>query len=70
MTGDELRRIRKRLGKTQAELAALLGTHANTVARWERGERGISGPVANLVRMIDAQQAISRPKRRVRRETK
>ena len=35
----EVRGLRRRLGWTQARLAAALGVAANTVARWERGER-------------------------------
>ena len=38
MTGSELRRIRKRLGLTQVQLAERLGVTGNTVARQERGE--------------------------------
>jgi molybdopterin-binding protein len=30
--------LRERLSLTQAELAALLGTHAMTVSKWERGK--------------------------------
>ena len=63
MTGDELRRIRRRLGKTQLELAELLGTHKNTVARWERGERGISASIARLVALTVAEVAKKEEKR-------
>ena len=52
MTGDELRRVRKRLGLTQVQLAKELGVHWNSVARWERGEVGISEPVAKLLRIL------------------
>jgi len=44
MTPAALRRAR---GLTQAALAARLGVHANTVARWERGEHAPS--VAHLI---------------------
>ena len=54
MTGTELRRIRKRLGFSQRELAERLGLHPNTVARHERGEVAISAPVAKLVRFVAA----------------
>lgn len=37
MTGGEIVKTRKALGLRQAHLAALLGTHAVTVCRWERG---------------------------------
>src|SRR5215813_4361343 len=32
----DLKRLRKRLGVSQSELAALLGTHTMTVSKWER----------------------------------
>ena len=52
MTGTELRRIRKRLGFSQRELAEQVGLHPNTVARQERGEVAISAPVAKFVRFV------------------
>ena len=42
MDGNEIRAIRIRLGLTQKALAHDLGVSANTVARWERGQLGIS----------------------------
>lgn len=42
--GADLRLRRESLGLTQAELAAALGTTANTIARWERGELRIENP--------------------------
>jgi transcriptional regulator with XRE-family HTH domain len=62
MTGKELRAIRKRLGWTQAQLAARIGVAANSVARQERGEVRIRKSLALLVRMIadkEASQATS-----------
>lgn len=44
MTGDELRDYRRKLGLTQAQLAASLGVTPNTVARWERDELVIANP--------------------------
>jgi transcriptional regulator with XRE-family HTH domain len=44
MTGAQLRKVRKRLGLSQAKLADALGVTANTVARWERGEMNIAQP--------------------------
>ena len=52
VTGAELRRIRRRLGFSQRELAERLGLHPNTVARQERGEIPITAPVAKLVRFV------------------
>lgn len=37
-SGTDLRADRRRLGLTQAALAARLGVTPNTIARWERGE--------------------------------
>jgi transcriptional regulator with XRE-family HTH domain len=52
MTGAELRRLRRRLGLTQRELAELVGVHANSIARQERGELGIKESLARLVRLL------------------
>jgi len=56
MTGKQLRTIRRKLGLTQKELARELGIHWNSVARQERGEVGITEPIARLVRLIAAQR--------------
>lgn len=52
MTGAELRKQRKNLGLTQVQLADRLGVSGNAVARWERGERRISQPVALLIELL------------------
>jgi transcriptional regulator with XRE-family HTH domain len=51
---DTFIHIRKRLGLTQEQLARKLGVHRATVTNWERGAAGIPGPVARLVRRLDA----------------
>ncbi len=56
MKGKELRRIRKRLGWTQVELAKAVGLTANTIARQERGEVGVGEPQARLVKILDQQK--------------
>ena len=48
MTGDQLRRIRRRLRLTQAQLAESIGVTPTTLARWERDEVGISEVAARL----------------------
>ena len=42
VNGIEIRALRTRLGLTQKALAEIVGVTSNTVARWERGELGIS----------------------------
>ena len=54
MNGKQLRAIRKKLGWTQVELAKELRTTANSLARLERGERGITEPMAKLIEMVYA----------------
>jgi transcriptional regulator with XRE-family HTH domain len=49
MSGDDVRKVRRRLHLTQAELAERLGVTSNTVARWERGEVRITEPAARLI---------------------
>lgn len=41
MRPEELRRERRRLRMTQAELADAIDVHSNTLAKWERGEQPI-----------------------------
>jgi DNA-binding transcriptional regulator YiaG len=52
MTGAGLRRLRRQHGLTQRALAVRLGVTANSVARWERGERAIAPPIARLIHLI------------------
>lgn len=63
MTGEELRRIRKRLGLTQQQLAERLAVHSNSVARWERDEMPIRELTARLVRLL-AKMPPGKPRRR------
>lgn len=46
---SDIKAIRERLGLTQAALAAAVGVQPNTVARWERGELGISAPMMDRI---------------------
>jgi transcriptional regulator with XRE-family HTH domain len=52
MKATELYRFRKVLGLTQAGLAKVVGVTPNAIALAERGERGISEPLARLVKML------------------
>ena len=52
MVGRELRRLRERLGLTQAELAKAIGMQKNSVARMERDERPIVKTTELAVRYL------------------
>jgi putative transcriptional regulator len=52
LTGCEVRFLRKRLDKTQGELAALLRLDPQTVARWEKDQTDMSGPADLCVRLL------------------
>ena len=56
--GTKLRRLRGT--ETQAEFAARLAVHANTLARYERGELPIPETVARLAKLLTREQ----PKKR------
>lgn len=56
MTKEEFRQLRLQLGLTQEQLAREIGVTLGAVQKWELGLRGISGPVARLVRLMAAQQ--------------
>lgn len=63
MKGADLRRLRRRLGWTQRQLADAVGVATNTVARWERDELRMRVTAERLVRLIAAQQAPTTGKR-------
>ena len=63
MTETELVALRTRMKLTQVAFAEQLGVHANTLARYERGEISISEPVARLAQFI----AGRRPPKKTRR---
>lgn len=49
-TGDEIRRLRERLGVSQVELARRLGVDGISVSRWERG---VTRPSRLAIRALD-----------------
>ncbi len=69
MDAASLKRRRKRLGLTQAELAKRMGVTWNTVARWETGQRKVPGMAEVLLGYIerevrgDARRKMKRGKR-------
>ena len=62
MTAKELKAVRQSLGFTQQGLADVLQVSRVTVARWEIGERGVSGPVALLLQRLLQEQPRKAPK--------
>ena len=46
--------IRERFGLSQEAMGALCGTNRLTWWQWENGRRPAKGPVARLVRLLDA----------------
>lgn len=50
--GSSIKALRERLGLTQGALANALEVHPNSVARWERGELGISASMAARLEQI------------------
>ena len=67
MTGEELRKIRKQMGLTQAEFAAHVGVHWNSLARQERNEIGIRESQAKLIRLLAEQHKRTSRQRKDRR---
>ncbi|MXX05178.1 MAG: helix-turn-helix domain-containing protein [Gammaproteobacteria bacterium] len=47
-----LREVRERVRLTQAEMAPLMGMSLSGYRKWEQGERKVSGPATNLLRVI------------------
>ena len=54
LSPKEMRFLRKQMELTQAELARYLGVTSQTVARFEKGDTEIPGPVDRLVRFAFA----------------
>ena len=47
------REIRKRAKLTQAEMAPLMGMSLSGYRKWEQGQRAVSGPALNLLRVME-----------------
>lgn len=52
ITGRELRFLRHELRLTQGDLARLLETDVQSVARWEKGKTKAPGPADRLIRFL------------------
>jgi putative transcriptional regulator len=55
LNGKEIRFLRHELSLSQNGLATLLGIDEQSVARWEKGQAGISGPADKMIRLIYAE---------------
>jgi DNA-binding transcriptional regulator YiaG len=52
LSGKEIRFLRHELNLSQNALATLLGVDMQSVARWEKGQSGVSGPADKMIRLI------------------
>lgn len=57
LSGKELRFLRTHMDLTQSQLGQYLGLSSQQIARYEKGESDISGPVDLLVRALFIQSA-------------
>jgi len=48
---EDVRAIRKKLGKTQEEFALMIGVSVGTLRNWEQGRRRPVGPARALLRV-------------------
>lgn len=52
LAGDEIRRLRERMGLTQGQLAELLRLGVNTISRWESGRNVQTAAMDILLRLV------------------
>jgi transcriptional regulator with XRE-family HTH domain len=64
MRGSELRRLRRQLGWTQAQLAEALAVSRNTVVRWENDALGMRPSSERLIQVLFAQARSTRRRTR------
>jgi putative transcriptional regulator len=54
LTPEQVRAIRLRVGKTQAEFSLMIGVSLATLRNWEQGRRVPDGPARALLRVAAA----------------
>ena len=55
------REVREQANLTQAQMAPLMGMSLSGYRKWEQGTRRVSGPAANLLRVIEREpEAVKR----------
>jgi len=52
MIGDNIRKLREALGRTQKEFAEIIGTDESLLCRWETGDRPPNGE--SIQKILDA----------------
>lgn len=52
MTGDELRKLREKIGLTPTEAAASISVSARTWQRWEASKKPIPEPASRLFKIL------------------
>lgn len=52
LTGEDIKRMRRRLGFTQQQMAEFTNVSKKTIERWETGDKEITGPVVTLARLV------------------
>jgi putative zinc finger/helix-turn-helix YgiT family protein len=60
LTAEEIRSIRHKLGKTQAEMGELLGIGEKTYCRWESGTHFQSEAFDRYLRLLDMPEVVDR----------
>jgi len=60
LTAEEIRSIRQRLGKTQAEMGELLGIGEKTYCRWESGTHFQSEAFDRYLRLLEMPEVVDR----------
>jgi DNA-binding transcriptional regulator YiaG len=63
MQPNEVRRIRLRLGLTQAKFAEVVGVARVTVVCWETGRHGIRESAARLMRLLEKSGPVRTPRK-------
>ena len=53
MSGNEIKRIRGKLGLTQLAFSELVNASKKTIERWETSEKVIRGPSVTLLKLLD-----------------
>jgi putative transcriptional regulator len=51
------REVRRQAKLTQAEMAPLMGMSLSGYRKWEQGQRSVSGPALNLLRVMEKNPA-------------